>query len=124
MTQLNESAKRTTLERNFNASIDDVWELWTTKDGIESWWGPDGFAVKTIMDLLINLKTTPASVLIERVQQIDWRSVSYDSRLVVLHQVNESITNFRVSVGLSPIDDPLPGQAENAFRLIKATLFS
>jgi uncharacterized protein YndB with AHSA1/START domain len=23
-----------------------VWELWTTKEGIESWWGPDGFAVK------------------------------------------------------------------------------
>ena len=25
--------------------IDDVWDLWTTKEGIESWWGPDGFAV-------------------------------------------------------------------------------
>ena len=23
-----------------------VWKLWTTKEGIESWWGPDGFAVK------------------------------------------------------------------------------
>ena len=35
-----------TLERTFEASIDEVWDLWTTKDGIESWWGPDGFAVK------------------------------------------------------------------------------
>lgn len=34
-----------TLERTFNASIDDVWELWTTKEGIESWWGPEGFSV-------------------------------------------------------------------------------
>ena len=34
-----------TLERTFEASIDEVWDLWTTKDGIESWWGPDGFAV-------------------------------------------------------------------------------
>jgi uncharacterized protein YndB with AHSA1/START domain len=34
-----------TLERTFHASIDDVWELWTTKDGIESWWGPEGFSV-------------------------------------------------------------------------------
>jgi uncharacterized protein YndB with AHSA1/START domain len=28
------------------ASIRDVWELWTTKEGIESWWGPEGFKVK------------------------------------------------------------------------------
>src|SRR5207245_375456 len=32
-------------ERTFRASIDEVWELWTTKEGIESWWGPDGFSV-------------------------------------------------------------------------------
>lgn len=34
-----------TLERTFKASIEDVWELWTTKEGIESWWGPEGFSV-------------------------------------------------------------------------------
>ena len=34
-----------TLERSFEASIEEVWDLWTTKNGIESWWGPDGFAV-------------------------------------------------------------------------------
>jgi uncharacterized protein YndB with AHSA1/START domain len=37
---------RITIERTFNAPIEDVWDLWTTKEGIESWWGPDGFAVK------------------------------------------------------------------------------
>jgi uncharacterized protein YndB with AHSA1/START domain len=36
---------RITLERTFQASLEDVWELWTTKEGIESWWGPPGFAV-------------------------------------------------------------------------------
>lgn len=38
--------KRITLERTFDAPVEDVWELWTTKDGIESWWGPDGFRVE------------------------------------------------------------------------------
>jgi len=33
------------LERTFDASIDDVWELCTTREGIESWWGPEGFSV-------------------------------------------------------------------------------
>ncbi len=34
------------IERTYEASIEDVWELWTTKEGIESWWGPEGFSVK------------------------------------------------------------------------------
>jgi uncharacterized protein YndB with AHSA1/START domain len=39
--------KRTiALERTYEAAIEDVWDLWTTKQGIESWWGPDGFEVK------------------------------------------------------------------------------
>ena len=31
------------LERIYRASLDVVWALWTTKEGLESWWGPDGF---------------------------------------------------------------------------------
>ena len=38
--------RRITMERTYQAPVDDVWELWTTKDGIESWWGPDGFRVE------------------------------------------------------------------------------
>ena len=38
--------RRITLERTFDAPIEDVWELWTTREGLESWWGPDGFVVK------------------------------------------------------------------------------
>jgi uncharacterized protein YndB with AHSA1/START domain len=34
------------MERIWLASLEDVWELWTTKEGIESWWGPEGFSVK------------------------------------------------------------------------------
>lgn len=37
--------RRVRLERTYKAAIEDVWELWTTKDGIESWWGPGGFRV-------------------------------------------------------------------------------
>src|SRR5271167_496960 len=41
-----ESNQKIVIERTYEASIEDVWELWTTKDGIESWWGPEGFSVK------------------------------------------------------------------------------
>ena len=44
--QTQPARRRVTIERRFNAAIEDVWDLWTTKDGIESWWGPDGFEVE------------------------------------------------------------------------------
>lgn len=37
--------KRISFERIYHADVQDVWDLWTTKEGIESWWGPGGFAV-------------------------------------------------------------------------------
>ena len=39
-----------TIERTFDAGIEDVWEMWTTRDGLESWWGPAGF-VSTVRAL-------------------------------------------------------------------------
>lgn len=39
--------RRLKLERTYEgATLDEVWELWTTKDGVEAWWGPDGFRVE------------------------------------------------------------------------------
>lgn len=34
------------IERIYDAPADEVWELWTTGAGIESWWAPDGFTVE------------------------------------------------------------------------------
>ena len=61
MSAVMSSGKRrtVTLERTFDASIEEVWDLWTTKDGIESWWGPDGFAVK-----VLNLDLRPGGLLL------------------------------------------------------------
>jgi uncharacterized protein YndB with AHSA1/START domain len=36
---------RFSIKRSYAASIEDVWALLTTKSGIESWWGPEGFQV-------------------------------------------------------------------------------
>jgi uncharacterized protein YndB with AHSA1/START domain len=35
--------KTITLERTLLAPLEEVWALWTTKEGLESWWGPEGF---------------------------------------------------------------------------------
>ena len=33
------------IERSYPADLASVWALWTTREGIESWWGPQGFSV-------------------------------------------------------------------------------
>lgn len=48
------TSRKITLERTYDAPIDVIWDLWTTKEGIESWWGPDGFFVTVrSMDLRV-----------------------------------------------------------------------
>lgn len=37
---------KTVIERTYRATLEDVWDLWTTKKGFESWWGPQGFRVE------------------------------------------------------------------------------
>ncbi|HZZ68478.1 MAG TPA: SRPBCC domain-containing protein [Phenylobacterium sp.] len=34
------------IERTYRAAVEELWALWATKDGFESWWGPEGFRVE------------------------------------------------------------------------------
>ena len=34
------------VERTYGATVDELWALWTTRAGFESWWGPEGFRVE------------------------------------------------------------------------------
>ena len=34
------------VERAYRARVEELWALWTTKAGFESWWGPEGFRVE------------------------------------------------------------------------------
>ena len=37
------SDRKVVIERTYRATVEELWELWTTKEGLESWWGPAGF---------------------------------------------------------------------------------
>jgi uncharacterized protein YndB with AHSA1/START domain len=41
--QASRREEKVVIERTYRASIEEVWALWTTKEGFESWWGPQGF---------------------------------------------------------------------------------
>ena len=38
--------KNVVVERTYRASVQELWELWTSKEGFESWWGPEDFRVE------------------------------------------------------------------------------
>jgi uncharacterized protein YndB with AHSA1/START domain len=41
-----EPQAKVVVERTYRARVEELWELWTTKAGFESWWGPEGFRVE------------------------------------------------------------------------------
>lgn len=40
--------KELTIERNFNAPVEDVWKMWSDPEGMKKWWGPRGFSAPKI----------------------------------------------------------------------------
>lgn len=45
MTDKTKQATPVKIERTYETSVEDLWELWTTREGLESWWGPEGFRI-------------------------------------------------------------------------------
>jgi len=37
------STEKVVLERSYRATLQELWDLWTTREGFESWWAPEGF---------------------------------------------------------------------------------
>jgi uncharacterized protein YndB with AHSA1/START domain len=67
--------KRITLERMYKADVQDVWDLWTTKEGIESWWGPGGFSVT-----VRKLELRPGGVLLYAMTAVGAPQVAFMKR--------------------------------------------
>ena len=36
--------KHFVIDRTLKAAVDKVWRMWTTKEGLEKWWGPENFS--------------------------------------------------------------------------------
>ena len=83
--------------------------------------GPHGAMLAELFRMFKNLQHVQPSQLIGFATSIDWSVIDFDTRLVVLHEVNAAITKFRDKHDLEPIDDTVSG--EPPFRTLKAILF-
>jgi hypothetical protein len=99
-----------------------TWKTWHAEELAEAFAGEHGAIVSKMMAVLARLDINSAGALVATVQQVGWGSVDARVRLVLLHEINETITALRERRGLAGISDPLP-PAVNVFFLIKHLLF-
>jgi hypothetical protein len=64
------------IQRTYLASLGEVWALWTTKPGIESWWGPEGFDVA-----VVSLDLRPGGTLIYLMTAVAPEQAAFMTRL-------------------------------------------
>jgi len=86
--------------------------------------GPHNVVLAELFRMFENLAHVQPVQLIGLVQSIDWMTIDYTAKLVVVHELNTAIAAFREKHGLDPIDDPLPGQPESPSRAIRAIVFA
>lgn len=95
-------------ERTYRASLEELWELWTTKEGFESWWGPEGCRVKVqVIEARLNGKLhyemiAESAEMIEAKKQIS---------LPVSHETRARFSEFKPyeRLVLNHVMDFLPG---------------
>jgi len=85
--------------------------------------GPHGAVLAELFRMFENLKRVQPVQLIGFVRSIDWSTIDYQTKLTVVHEINEAITAYREKRGLDPIDDGLPGELDTPYRTIKQILF-
>src|SRR5262249_8030184 len=85
--------------------------------------GPHAATLAELFRMFANLAHVQPAQLIGFVGAINWASIDYQTRLTVLHEINNVITALRTKRGLEPISDPLPGEPLNAFQRIRAIMF-
>ena len=44
--KVSSSRSSAVIERTYRARVEELWDLWTTKEGFESWWGSEGSRVE------------------------------------------------------------------------------
>lgn len=75
MTETGNAQQTMTVERTYTATPERVWQLWTTKDGLESWWGPEGFT--TTVDAI---ELAPGGQLLYTMTAVGPEQVAYMER--------------------------------------------
>lgn len=85
--------------------------------------GPEGPRVRAMVAWVATLGPDDADELVEVVAGEDWLlSAPQDVRLAALRLIGDEIGRIRRETGLLEFDDPLPGEPDTAFQIIRRLL--
>jgi uncharacterized protein YndB with AHSA1/START domain len=99
------------LERTYAASPETIWELWTTPEGIEQWWAPDGFETKVSQietrpgGELVYAMTATAPELVEFMKTAAM-PLTTESRKTFIAVERPTRLAYRSSIDFVPGEDP------------------
>jgi hypothetical protein len=99
------------------------WHAWhrDKRDAVLA--GPHGPMFERLLFILKDATPGSQPLLLGYIRGIEWSGIDETTRYVVLHEVGRAVAALCERDGLAPFDDPLPGERENVFRLIKQILF-
>jgi len=101
------------------------WRAWHREERDAVLSGPHARTLAELFRAFSAIDCIQPSQLVGFIGAIDWSAIDYQTRLVVLHELNRSITKLRESQKLDPIDDPVDDDAPpNAFQVIRGILLS
>jgi hypothetical protein len=100
------------------------WKAWHREERDAVLAGPHAVTLAELFRMFANIECVKPAQLIGFIGAIDWGSIDHETRLTVLHEVGVAITRHRERRGQEPFSDPLPGQLNNAYRIIKNLLNS
>ena len=109
------SQERTTLNRYYKAANEQL--IHRELDC------PEGPRLRAMLDWVRTLGTDDAEQLVNVVADQDWLlSASPSFRQVALRLLGDQICRIRKSAGLREFDDPLPGEPDAVFQIIRDIL--
>jgi hypothetical protein len=117
--------QRTTREKKLadDARLMRAWCAFHREEREAALAGPYAVTLAELFRMFANLVHVQPAQLVGFIGAIDWAAIDYQTRLVVLHEINNAITVYREKRGLEPISDPLQGAPFNAFQRIRAIMF-
>lgn len=78
-----------------------------------------------LLKFLDTMTLSSAPALIRLVEEAHWlKDMTQDERALVLGQISRAISKVRRKAELLELDDPLPGQPDNAFLTIRAIFWN
>jgi hypothetical protein len=93
------------------------WSAWHREQLEQALDGMHGDIMRGLMAQLKDLHS--ARALVDFISARDWSRVDANTRMIALHEINRAIAALRSKSGLPFVDDLLPGQPDNAYRIIK-----